>query len=158
MFEDARRAQLRKQLIRHEGMRRKPYLDCCGRPWRECECKAKGKLTIGCGRNLDDVGLYDLEIMLLLSNDIDRVEKEASTLSWFGSALNAARQFAVLDMLFNLGMPRFLGFKMMIKALQAQDYARATHEMLDSKWAGQVGDRAQNLARMMLTGQYTPEP
>lgn len=158
MFEDARKAQLRKQLMRHEGFRTKPYFDCCGKPFRECNCAKQGKLSIGCGRNLEDVGIYDLEGMLLLSNDIDRVEKEAATLSWFNASLNVARQLAVLDMIFNLGLRGLLGFKKMVKALQVQDYARATHEMLDSKWAGQVGDRSQSLARMMLTGQYTPEP
>lgn len=47
---------IQHQLIRHEGERLKPYMDCCGKSWRDCQCIDKGKLTIGVGRNLADVG------------------------------------------------------------------------------------------------------
>jgi lysozyme len=51
-------------LVKHEGIRNKPYED------------SVGVLTIGVGRNLDDVGLSHDEIYYLLKNDIRRCEKE----------------------------------------------------------------------------------
>jgi hypothetical protein len=53
--------RLQKQLIRHEALRLKPY-----------RCSAD-KLTIGIGRNLDDVGITEEEAYFLLGNDISRV-------------------------------------------------------------------------------------
>ena len=46
----------------------------------------------------------------------------------------------MINMLFNLGLPRLLGFTNMWAAIQAGDYAKAADEMLDSKWAAQVGE------------------
>jgi lysozyme len=111
--------RLREMLIRHEGLALKPYL-----------CTA-GRLTIGVGRNLDDVGISELEARLMLSNDIARV-----------------------NMIFNLGISRFKGFKKMIAAIVVGNFERAAEEMLNSKWADQVGPRARELARMMRMGSY----
>jgi lysozyme len=52
-------------------------------------------------------------------------------------------------MIFNLGLPRFLGFKKMIQALCEDDYAEAAEQMLDSLWSKQVGKRAKVLAEIM---------
>ena len=49
-------------------------------------------------------------------------------------------------MAFNLGWPRLSRFKNMIEALKAGDYGRAADEALDSKWADQVGTRAERIA------------
>lgn len=134
---------LRDMLIRHEGVRLKPY-----------RCSA-GKLTIGVGRCLDSIGISELEAMLLLSNDINRVTKETiDALSWFKS-INAIRQDVILSMIFNLGLTRFLGFRKMIEAVRLGNYELASQEMLTSKWAGQVGLRARELAEMMRTGHYS---
>lgn len=132
--------RLRDLLIKHEGLRLKPYLDTVG------------KLTIGVGRNLDDVGISKLVAMMMLSEDIERCTKEAASFDWFKS-LNATRQDVVICMIFNLGLSRFNGFKKMIEAVSNQNYEKASKEMLDSKWAKQVGGRANELAQMMLTGR-----
>ena len=58
-----------------------------------------------------------------------------------------------MDMLFNLGLSRLSGFKRMFRALRKGDYDTASKEMLDSKWARQVGPRAKRLAKMMKTGE-----
>lgn len=142
MLEDEPRRRFRRLLIRHEGLRLKPYRD------------SVGKLTIGVGRNLDDRGITQLEAMLLLSNDMDLVHKECfEAFAWFKS-IGVVRQDVVLSMVFNLGISRFMGFTQMLKAVSCQDYDRAADEMLASKWAGQVGDRAIELATMMRTGYY----
>jgi lysozyme len=64
------------------------------------------------------------------------------------------RQDVVLNMLFNLGLPKFLAFRKMIEALRLANYDQAATEMLDSKWAIQVGIRAKELAEIMRTGRY----
>ena len=133
--------QLKKMLIRHEALRLKPYKD------------SVGKLTIGVGRNLDDRGITEAEAMLLLSNDIGSAMNDAQSFPWF-KALDSVRQDVVLDMLFNLGKQRFSGFRKMIIAIENTGYPRAADEMLDSKWAQQVGLRATELSQMMRTGSY----
>ena len=56
-------------------------------------------------------------------------------------------------MLVNLGAPRLSRFKKMHAALQAHDYVTASREMLNSKWAKQVGQRALTLSDVMLSGK-----
>ena len=131
--------QLKEMLIEHEGLRLKPY-----------KCSA-GKWTIAVGRNLDDLGITEEEAMHLLKNDVARVENELSQLPWFHE-LNETRKNVVIDMCFNLGLSRFLGFKKTIAAIEMGDYEEAAIEMLDSKWAIQVGNRAKKLAWMMVNG------
>ena len=138
------RDELADLLLIHEGIRLKPYKD------------SVGKLTIGIGRNLEDTGISCDEAILMLRNDILKAEKEASKLPWF-AGLNKARQDVIINMIFNMGMTRFLGFKEAIKYLEAGDYVRAAREMRDSWWAKQVGRRAENLSRMMIRGAYLLE-
>lgn len=131
--------KLRAMLIEHEGLRLKPYRD------------SVGKITIGVGRNLDNVGISVAEAMLLLSNDIDHATQEASEYSWFKS-LSTNRQDVVICMIFNLGRDGFDKFQKMIKAMINGSFDKAADEMLDSKWAEQVGKRAYDLAQMMRNG------
>jgi len=129
-------------LIRHEGLRLKPYRDI------------KNKLTIGVGRNLDDTGITREEALTLLNNDIATVRREVELgLAWV-SRLNPARKDVILDMVFNLGLPRFRRFTRTIAAIKAEDWEDAAREMLDSQWAKQVGKRAKELAAMMTRGKY----
>jgi len=131
---------LEEQLMRHEGLRLKPY-----------RCTA-GKLTIGVGRNIEDVGISRAEAMAMLRNDIltARLGLEKAVPGFLG--LSSRRQMALIDMCFNLGLPRFLAFKRMLAAIAAGDFAQAAEEMLDSAWANQVGQRAVTLATMMRDG------
>ena len=97
-----------------------------------------GKISIGCGRNLDDVGLSDDEIDMCLQNDIERVMGAVRTLP-FWDGLDPVRQLVVADMVFNLGFTRFRGFVKTIQALESQDYDTAADEMVDSRWYRQTG-------------------
>lgn len=131
---------LRSQLRRDEGFRLKPYRDTVG------------KLTIGSGRNLDDVGLFPDEVALMLDNDIRSRQESLGRFDWF-MALDEARQGALINVAF-MGIPRLLAFTKMIQALEVHDYERAAAELLDSKYAGQVGQRAERLARQLITGEW----
>jgi len=103
-----------------------------------------GKLSIGVGRNLEDVGLSDDEIDYLLENDMRRAVRDASSLSYWDS-LSDVRKLVVADLCFNLGMSRFKGFVKANAALARGDWEAAADEMVDSKWYTQVGRRAKKL-------------
>lgn len=127
-------------IIAHEGLKLKPY-----------RCTA-GKLTIGVGRNLEDVGITEEEALYLLKNDINRILKLLPVFIKCWDELSERRKMALVDMCFNLGMKGLLSFKKMLAALEEEDYNRAADEMLDSKWASQVKTRAEELAAMMREG------
>lgn len=133
--------ELKKQLVRHEGMRLKPYKD------------SVGKLTIGIGRNLDDVGISTAEALLMCDNDIARVMAHLDrALPWWRNLDGDKRRQALANMCFNLGIGRLLEFEKALEAMRTGNWAAAAREMLDSKWASQVGNRATELSDMMRKG------
>lgn len=133
--------KVKKQLIRHEGLRFKPY-----------RCTA-GKLTIGVGRNLDDCGISKPEAMVLLENDILNCETELlEHLPVVYNGLNDTRKAVLINMCFNLGISGLLGFKNTLAFIGAGDFERAANGMLASKWAKQVGIRAIELSELMRKG------
>ena len=132
--------ELELQLIDHEDLRLKPY-----------RCSA-GKLSIGVGRNLDDNGITRAEAMMMLRNDLTRTRFGLEKVIPGFLGLSRRRRMALIDMCFNLGLPRFLQFKQMLAAVVAGDFNLAAEEMLSSVWAKQVGQRARTLATMMREG------
>lgn len=118
------------------------------RPYKD----SVGKLTIGVGRNLDDVGISRSEALTLLENDIARACKDLDTnLPWWRQ-LSDTRQQVLADMCFNLGIRRLQGFRKALEAMRAGAWYEAADQMLDSTWASQVGSRAIRLADMMRSG------
>lgn len=144
MITDTDRQKLLSQIHLHEGERPKPYTDTVG------------KITIGVGRNLTDVGLAQDEIDLLLVNDLKRSENDLNkNLSWW-TTLDVIRQRVILDMCFNMGIGGLLTFKTTLVLIQQGKFDQASANMLASKWAKQVGARAERLSTMMKTGKdYT---
>jgi lysozyme len=59
-----------------------------------------------------------------------------------------------MDMAFNMGVPRLCKFKRMWAAIYDGDYTTAAVEMLDSRWATQVGTRAIKLSKAMEEGKF----
>ena len=55
----------------------------------------------------------------------------------------------IVEMVFNPGRARLLGFVKMLTALERGDYSTAADEMLDSRWHRQVGKRAEEMAERM---------
>jgi lysozyme len=127
---------LEEFIMRHEGLILNPYRD------------SVGKLTIGYGRNLDDVGISKEEAHYLMRNDISNCRKDLAQYPWFFKSPYTV-QTALLDMCFNLGIGGLLKFKRMIKAIEEKNYTKAALEALDSKWAKQVGSRAKDVALMI---------
>lgn len=136
------RDRLKKQLEIDEGKRAKMYQDTVG------------KWTAGVGRNLSDRAFSDDEIQLMLSNDIDLAVKDARQLVPGFDNLDEVRQEILVNMAFNMGYAKLSGFKRFLAAVNGSEFAEASIEMLDSKWAQQVGDRAQRLSKAMRTGSW----
>jgi len=136
--------ELLNQLKKHEGFRSKPYI-----------CTA-GKLTIGYGRNLDDVGINQFEADNLLRNDIYAAIRELDKYPWAAS-LDQVRYDAMVNFMFNVGSRTFSMFKKMIAAMEAKKYDRASMELMDSRYAKQVGQRAVDLSYMIEVGEYPPD-
>lgn len=132
---------IRNLLKRHEGFRGHPY-----------KCPA-GKLTIGWGRNLDDVGISPEEGEILLDNDIRRatIACELFVPGW--DTLDAVRRNVLIDMCFNLGRAGLAKFGRLLSAVKVRDWQWAADEMMNSRWAQQVPVRAAELAEMMRTGK-----
>ena len=128
------RQRVAEQLLVDEGLRLKPY-----------RCTA-GRLTIGVGRNLEDKGISESEALLLLDNDIgDCWSQLAARIHWVLTAPEDIQEVLV-NMVFNMGVGGLLEFKDTLALLQAGRYPKASRAMLASKWAGQVGKRAERLA------------
>lgn len=134
--------ELEDQLIDHEGLELKPY-----------RCTAE-KLTIGVGRNIEDRGITEEEARYMLQTDIMIVEDELLAKKPEVAGLDAVRQRVLVDMGFNLGIPTLMKFQNMWNAIEEEDWAEAASQMLDSRWAKQVGRRADRLAEAMATGEW----
>lgn len=134
------------QLKRDERLRLKPYPDTVG------------KMTIGYGRNLEDEGISPDEAEFLLNDDIAAVKADLDQYIPWARQLDDARYGVLLNMAFNMGIgdptkgTGLLGFKHTLALVQSGDYDGAAAAMLQSKWAGQVGARAQRLSVQMKTG------
>ena len=151
------------KLIAHEGLRLQVYQDTLGID------------TIGIGRNLEDRGITQEELdwmdipnikavyeygiseadaMYLAQNDVQIVEEELLRAHPCVEDLDAVRQLVLVDMAFNMGVPRLCKFVKMWNAIHEQKYATASKEMLDSRWANQVKSRAIKLSNAMYNGEF----
>ncbi len=134
--------RIKAQLVRHEGLRLKPY-----------RCTA-GKLTIGIGRNLDDRGISQKEAYAMLERDIQDCDQWLiDEIPDVYKKLDEVRQSVLLNMCFNLGIKGLMEFKNTLAFIKAGDWERAANGMLASKWAKQVGRRAIELSELMRKGQ-----
>lgn len=130
-----------EQIRRDEGVQKKAYRDTVG------------KITIGIGRNLDDVGLNDEEIDFLFENDLDRAVNEARQMVTVFDTLSETRKAVLVNMAFNMG-GKLSGFQKFLAAVGEGRYVDAGREMLDSVWAQQVGARALRLSQQMASGDH----
>jgi len=154
--------ELLDQLVLHEGLELLPYEDSLGID------------TIGIGRNLKHRGLSEAELghigkdlsdifewgitkeqaYYLAKNDIEIVEKEVCEAHPCVVELDEIRQRIIIDMAFNMGVPRLNKFKKMWKAIHEENFEEAKIQMLDSRWANQVGNRAVRLSNAMESGEW----
>lgn len=124
------------QLEIDEGFRATPYLDTVGVP------------TFGHGLTYIT---QDESLRIMADRLQDLYWRLSTNQSWFDK-LSGKRKAVILNMAYNLGYKGLLGFNKMISAIERDDYVTASVEMIDSKWANQVGERALRLARAMREG------
>ena len=157
------RQDLIDKLVVAEGLRLQVYKDTLGID------------TIGIGRNLEDRGISKEELdwmdipsidhvyewgiteadaVYLATNDVQIVEEELVRAHPCVDGLDSVRQLILIDMAFNMGVPRLCKFKKMWAAVEAEDFPTAAKEMLDSRWATQVKGRATKLANAMHNGEF----
>ena len=133
--------ELKEQLKRHEGFRNKTYR-CTG-----------GALTIGYGRNLDARGISRAEAEIMLDNDIlSSIDELNKHLPDILPNLSENRQNVMVNMCYNLGIGGLMAFKRTLALIREGNYQQASIEMLNSKWASQVGSRARELSEQMRIG------
>lgn len=137
-------ATARIMLKQDEGIRYYPYKD------------SEGHWTIGVGRNLEAIPVSINIIREMLDEDIQRAITSACSIftpkvfdSW-----SPARQHAIMNMIFNLGEAGFRGFTHMIEAIKRGDWDDAAIEALRSKWAKQVGSRAERIIELLVNEKY----
>ena len=147
-----------QRLVVNEGIRYQPY-----------KCPA-GHLTIGVGRNLETNpltseekrvcgdymhGITKEQCYYLLRNDIARVKEELTdNLPWWQN-LDKERQFVLIDMCFNMGIKKLLGFNNTLRYLSTGFYKQAASNLRESLYYRQVTKRAERNARCIETGRYT---
>jgi len=125
----------------HEGLRLRPYVD------------SRGYLTIGYGRNLDAKGITNDEATYLLGNDIQSSIREAQAQYWWQYVANDdVRSRACVEIVFNIGIGGMSGFHDALAAMARGDWAACGAAFLDSLWSKQVGQRAEVLASMIISG------
>ena len=146
--------QLRKDLERDEGRRRFAYDDRNGLALLPGQM-LRGQLTIGVGWNLTARGLPETVIDRLLDLSISSAEQDVlailGVLTW-PTTISEPRQRALTNMAFNLGRTKLTKFTRMWAAVRAGEWDAAAQYALASKWATQVGRRAQRIVALLREG------
>ena len=139
--------EAKDRIVRFEGEVR----DDAGRH-KLYRCPA-GKMTIGHGHNIEDLGISDAVADLILEEDMAAAlaELDQRIPWWRGHPKEVG--IVLFDLMFNMGWgdgSRGLSsFKAMLPALRAQQYEYAARLLLRSKYARDTGDRAKANAALL---------
>ena len=136
--------KLLESVKKHEGYRNKVYLDTLG------------KRTVGVGHLCvedfweDDKEYEEKFLMTILEHDLQTAIKSAEKLCE-GLKISDDAKILIIEMIFQLGGNGVSKFRKMWQALQQDppDYAEASVQMLDSRWAKQTPNRANEMAKHM---------
>mgnify|MGYP001289811701 FL=1 len=135
--------QLRETLKVDEGIKYEIYKDHLGYPTFGIghlivESDQEYGQSVGTGVHLDRVNeAFDEDVSVM----IDEAKKLFPDLE----DLPEEAQQVIVNMTFNMGRPRLSKFKKFIAGVNAGDWEKAAVEMMDSRWAKQVGSRAERL-------------
>ena len=135
----------RKLIQKHEGFRERVYVDTVGVP------------TGGWGHAFlpnSWLPTYIWELIFEEDFAIARRDAEHLMIDYDIPHPGLPRKLVLIDMAFNLGYYKLKRFKRMFTSLKEKNYKQAAKQMLESKWATQVGTRAKALSHIMETGNY----
>jgi len=140
---------LREQLKVDEGVKYEIYKDHLGYP------------TFGIGHLIteddpehgepDGTEISEDRVNEVFESDVATFVSEAKILFPDLDELPDVAQQVIVNMAFNMGRPRLSKFKNFIAGVNDRDWTRAAEEMMDSRWADQVGARATRLRNLILT-------
>lgn len=133
--------RLRETIIRHEGARLDMYQDTLG-IW-----------TVGVGHNIQEKGISQAVMELMLEEDLAEAVSELKRSVSFFSKMPEQVQEALVNLAFNMGIPRLMQFKKTLAYLRDGNFEAAADELLDSRYAEQVGRRADEVADMIRTAE-----
>jgi GH24 family phage-related lysozyme (muramidase) len=135
--------QLRETLKVDEGIKYEIYKDHLGYPTFGIghlivESDQEYGEPVGTGVHLNRVNeAFDEDVAVM----VDEAKKLFPDLE----DLPEEAQQVIVNMTFNMGRPRLSKFKKFIAGVNAGDWEKAAVEMMDSRWAKQVGSRAERL-------------
>ena len=110
------------------------------------------KNAINPGEGLWEFRITEEEAYYLAENDIDNLMDELDrNIPWW-TELNNPRKRALLNMAYNVGTPTLMKFQKTLGLLESGQYEEASKEVLNSRWAKQVGRRADFISNVFLTG------
>lgn len=133
--------RLNAQLRNDEGVRHTIYKDTRGIP------------TLAIGHNLLDP-ISDAAVNQIFADDVnEKIADLDRELPWWRN-LTDARQNAIINMAFNLGVEGLRGFTTFLSLLQSGDYQGAADDLAATKWATQVGARADRIRNLIETGEF----
>ena len=122
----------------NEGLRLSAYVD------------KHGYTSIGYGRNLSTTGISeDLAELMLREDILECKEKLFEHYPWHVHQPNKVK-VVLIDMCYNLGFNGLTKFKKMLASLYKKEYDVAYRELLDSKYALHVPNRARKNATLIL--------
>lgn len=128
------------QLKIDEGIRLRPYTD------------SRGKLSIGMGRNLTDVGISQSECDFLASHDIQVALNTADEAVHNFYTLTTPRQAVLIQMAFNLGRGTFGEFTTFLDLIESGKYNEAADDLLNTAVAKELPARYGRYADIIRNG------
>ena len=99
-------------------------------------------------------GISHEEAQFLLANDIAKVMNQIAVFVPWASKLDSVRAGVLQNMAFSLGIDGLMEFKRTLGLIESGNYDAAADALLQSKWAEQVGSRANRMALQMRTGEW----
>jgi lysozyme len=143
---------------RNEGFRASPYLDT-ENLWTIAKgrCLETNPLSSAEWKYLLDHRLMTLSITLagadwLMVRQLEAIEKECAHVFDFWGELDEVRREALIEMGYQMGIERLLGFRKMLAAVRAKNWPVVNAEAMDSRWAKQTPKRARELAEQLASG------
>ena len=140
--------KLREQLKIDEGVKYEIYEDHLG------------YATFGIGHLITDkdpeygwpVGtkISENRVNEVFNSDVEKFINEAKKIFPDLDNKPESIQLVLVNMCFNLGAPRLSKFKKFIAAINNEEWIEAAVEMMDSRWAHQVGPRAMRLKQIVI--------
>lgn len=136
---------VKERLKDFEGLVLKPY-----------RC-SQNYLSIGIGRNLDTVGISEKEALILLDNDVMATCDKLNHHWEIWQTFPVPAQYVCIDVVFNMGINTWLSFRKTRAYMELGEWDKAADELLDSKYAKQVGRRALFNAEELRKCQKKPQ-